>query len=161
MDKKLVKAINDQITKELFSGYLYLSMAAYFEDRNLSGCSHWMKFQAKEELEHAMKFFGFLCDRGEKVELGAIDKPASTFKSIKDVFEQTLEHEKTVTASINNLYSMATKLEDNPSVVLLQWYINEQVEEEKNPTEILAKMQYIKEDSSAVILLDKELAKRA
>ncbi len=160
MDKKLAKEMNAQITKELFSAYLYLSMAAYFEDKSLTGMANWMKIQAKEETEHAMKFFSFLIDRGVKVELDAIAKPSADFKSIKAVFQETLAHEKTVTASINNLYSIAQKVEDNPSLVFLGWFINEQVEEEKNPTEILAKLEYIREDSAGVIMLDKELGAR-
>lgn len=160
MDKTLEKAMNEQVTKELFSAYLYLSMAAYFDAKNLPGFSHWMKIQAQEEMLHGMKFYIFLNNRGCKVELGAFEKPECDFKSIKDVFEKTLEHEKVVTASINNLYSIATKVNDNASIPTLQWFINEQIEEEKNPTDILARLSFIKEDSTGIIMLDQELGAR-
>ncbi|MFH1768294.1 MAG: ferritin [Candidatus Omnitrophota bacterium] len=161
MDKKLEKEINQQIIKELYSGYLYLSMAAYFDAENLAGCSHWMKAQAKEEVSHAMKFFEFLNDRGSRVVLEAIDKPPAAFKSVEDVFKKTLDHEQKVTASINNLYDLAEKVDDKPAKVFLQWFINEQVEEEKNPSDILGKLKYIKEDSAAMLMLDKELGARS
>lgn len=160
MNKKLEKEINAQITKEYYSSYLYLSMAAYFESKNLPGMSHWMKMQAQEEMLHTMKFFDFMNDRGCRVVFGAIDKPPSDFSSVKDVFKKTLEHEKKVTASINNLYSIASSANDNAAVVLLQWFITEQVEEEKNPSDILAKIDFIKEDTVGLLMLDKELAAR-
>lgn len=160
MDKNLEKAMNDQITKELYSAYLYLSMAAYFESESLEGFSHWMKIQAQEEIIHAMKFFNFLNERGARVVLGAIDKPPASFPSIEDVFKKTLAHEKKVTASINNLYKMAKKVNDNAASVFLQWFINEQVEEEKNPTDILGKLKYVSKQPAGILILDKELAAR-
>ena len=93
MDKKLLKAMNEQITKELYSAYLYYQMAAYFESENLSGFGHWMKMQVQEELFHASKFFDFLNERGSKVEMGAIDKPPTEFKSAEDIFKLALAHE--------------------------------------------------------------------
>ncbi|MFA5101185.1 MAG: ferritin, partial [Candidatus Omnitrophota bacterium] len=107
MDKKLKNAINDQIKNELYSGYLYLSMAAYFEARNLAGFGHWMKVQAKEEQGHAMKMFNFLVDRGVQVVLQAIPQPPADFSSPQAVFEQTLEHEKKVTALIEKLCDLS------------------------------------------------------
>ncbi len=152
--------MNEQIAKELYSAYLYLSMAAYFEARNLSGCAHWMKIQAKEETEHAMKFFEFLNDVGERVILEAIEKPLSNFSSVVGVFEATLAHEKEVTASIHKLYELAQKVNEYPASVLLQWFINEQVEEEKNATAILEKLKMIKVESGALLMLDAQLGKR-
>ncbi len=160
MDKKLEKAINEQITKEYFSSYLYLAMAAYFESKNLPGCSNWMKMQAEEEMFHASKFFDYLNDRGSRVILEAIDKPKSVFKSVRDAFEYTLAHEKKVTDSINNLYKIAQEVNDNASTMFLQWFITEQVEEEKNVSDILAKLDFIKEDSMGILMLDKELSVR-
>jgi len=160
MDKKLEKAINEQITKEFYSAYLYLSMAAYFEAESLAGFSHWMKMQVQEENIHAMKFFDFLNERGSKVVLEAIDKPPEKFSSIEDVFKKTLEHEKKVTASINKLYSMAQKVNDNSARVFLQWFINEQVEEEKNPADILGKLKYVSNQPAGILILDKELGLR-
>ncbi len=160
MEKNLCKAMNEQIKNELYSAYLYLSMAAYFESKNLPGLAKWMKIQAKEEVSHAMKFFDFLVDVGEKVELGAIDKPPSDFSSVTDVFEKTLEHEKKVTARINNLVSLAQKANDNPAFVMLQWFVTEQVEEEKNASQILETLKMIKDEGPALIMFDRELGKR-
>lgn len=162
MDKKLLKAINQQINKEFYSAYLYLSMAAYFESENLSGCAKWMKIQAKEEMGHGMKFFEFLQDRGERVELEAIDQPEADFKSVEDVFEKSLEHEQFVTASINNLYKIAQDVKDTAAEVMLHWFITEQVEEEKNVMEILGKLKYVGDKkSSAILLLDQALGQRS
>ena len=160
MDSKIEKAMNEQINKEFYSAYLYLSMAAYFETKGLPGCSHWMQKQAKEEQSHGMKFFDFLNDRGCRVVLQAIEKPPADFSSTKKVFETTLSHEQTVTASINHLYALAQAAKDNAAMVFLAWFINEQVEEEKNAMAILAKFDYIKEESAGMLMLDKELGSR-
>lgn len=161
MDKKLTKAFNEQINNELASSYLYLSMAAYFESINLSGCGHWMKAQAKEELTHAMKLYDFLNDVGEKIELKAIDKPQASFASPLDAFKQTLAHEKKVTAMINKLYDLALKTGDNAAAICLQWFVTEQVEEEKSAAEIVEMFKMIKADSGQIIMIDRGLAKRA
>lgn len=132
ISEKMVKAINEQIKNELFSGYLYLSMAVYFEDLNLPGMAKWMYAQAAEEQEHALKFLHYLVERGARVELHAIDKPQIEFESPLAVFKEALAHEKLVTSMINNLYDIALAEKDYPSQVLLQWYVKEQVEEEDN-----------------------------
>jgi len=160
MDKKLQKAFNDQIKNELYSAYLYLSMAAYFEAGNLPGFAHWMKVQFKEETNHGMKMFEFLNDRGVRVELQAIPEPQLDFKNVLEVFEETLKHEKKVTALINALYDVAAKADDKAAQVFLQWFINEQVEEEKNATQIIQTLKSIKPEGAALIMLDRELAKR-
>jgi ferritin len=160
MDKKLEKAFNEQIKNELYSAYLYLSMAAYCESKNLSGFGHWLKVQAKEEQGHAMKMFDFLIDRGVRVALQAIAQPPLDFSSTADVFEKTLGHEKKVTALIDKLYMLSRELKDNPAAIFLQWFVSEQVEEEKNATQILDTIKAIKPDSAALIMLDRELAKR-
>lgn len=160
MDKKLVEAINEQIKNELYSAYLYLSMAAYFDSENLEGFAHWMKVQAKEEVEHAMKFYGFLNDRGERVILEAIEKPPSNFSSPVDVFEKTLKHEKKVTALIGKLYDLAEKVKDKAAVILLQWFITEQVEEEKNASSILEKLKMIGNKPQGILMVDGHMAKR-
>jgi len=160
MDKKLQKAFNDQIKNELYSAYLYLSMAAYFEAGNLPGFAHWMKVQFKEETNHGMKMFEFLNDRGVRVELQAIPEPQLDFKNVLEVFEETLKHEKKVTALINALYDIAAKADDKAAQVFLQWFINEQVEEEKNATQIIQTLKSIKPEGAALIMLDRELAKR-
>jgi len=162
MEKKMVKAINEQINMEMASAYIYLGMAAYFESESLGGCAKWMKLQAKEELGHAMKFFEFLADRGERVQLEAIEKPKGDFTSVEDVFEQTLEHEQKVTASINKLYKLAQDVKDTAAEVMLHWFIDEQVEEEKNAMDILGKLKYVGgKQSSAILLLDQALGSRS
>jgi len=137
MDKKLQKAFNDQIKNELYSAYIYLAMAAYFETKNLPGFAHWMKVQYKEEVSHAMKMFEFLNDRGVRVLLQSIAQPTLEYSSALEVFEETLKHEKKVTALINALYELAKQVNDNASSVFLHWFISEQVEEEKNASQII------------------------
>jgi len=160
VDKQLEKAMNEKMTGEFYSAYLYLSMASYFEAESLEGFSHWMKTQAQEETLHAMKFFNFLNERGTKVVLGAINKPPANFLSIEDVFKKTLKHEQGVTAGINSLYKTASKLNDNSVCIFLQWFINEQVEEEKSPTDILGKLKYVGNQPAGILMLDKELGAR-
>ena len=158
--KTMQEAMNEQINKEFFSSYLYLSMAAYFEDRNLTGFAHWMRLQADEEREHAMKFYNFILDRGGRVYLKAIDAPATDWKSNLEVAEQVAEHEAKVTASIDSLYELALKEKDYPAQTMLQWFITEQVEEEKNAAELVAKLRLIEERGTAVLMLDHRLSKR-
>lgn len=154
------KAINEQINKELYSAYLYLSMAAYFEANNLPGFAKWMHIQAGEEYEHAMKFFDHLLDRGVKVELKPIAGPEVEWKSNLEVMKQVQAHEAEVTASIHNLYELSIKENDYPAQVLLHWFITEQVEEEKNAAEIVQHLELIDSRGTAVLMLDHELGKR-
>jgi ferritin len=161
MEKKLYNAFNDQIKNELYSGYLYLAMAAYFETENLPGFAHWMKLQAKEEVEHAMKLFEFLNDVGERVVLQAIPQPQVKFSSAQDAFKVTLAHEQKVTSLINNLYNLASKVSDNAAKIFLQWFVTEQVEEEKHASEILTQLKMVKPDTAAMLMLDRALAQRA
>ncbi|MGB9676999.1 MAG: ferritin [Candidatus Ratteibacteria bacterium] len=160
MDKELLKELNLQIKKELYSAYLYLSMASYFDYINLEGFSHWMKVQAKEEFGHAMRIYEFLNDRGERVIFEEIEKPPSDFSSPLDVFEKTLNHEKEITKSIENLYKLAKEKNDYSSEIMLQWFINEQVEEEKQASVILEKIKKIEDKPHLILMIDKELAKR-
>jgi len=153
-------AINDQINKELYSSYLYLSMAAYFEDKNLSGFAHWMRVQESEEREHAMKLYDYLLERGGKVALKAIDAPKTEWTSTLEVAEEVAAHEAKVTASIYALYETALKEKDYPAQIMLQWFISEQVEEEKNAAEIVANLKLIEERGTAVLMLDHRLGKR-
>ncbi|HZQ08208.1 MAG TPA: ferritin [Anaerolineae bacterium] len=160
LNKTVQDAINEQIKNEVFSAYLYLSMSGYFEHRNLPGFARWMRAQYEEELGHALKFFDFVNDRGGKVTLYAIDQPTTDFESPLSVFEHALEHEQKVTGMINSLYALAVKENDYPAQVLLQWYINEQVEEEKNATNIVEQLKLIGKDGSALLILDRELGAR-
>lgn len=158
--KAMQDAMNEQIKNELYSAYLYLSMAAHFESKTLNGFANWLRIQAKEELGHAMKFFDFILERGGTVSLKAIDQPPSSWNSNLEAFEQVLAHEQKVTKNINDLYELALKEKDYPSQVMLQWFIEEQVEEEKNATEIIEKLKLIEAHGTAVLMLDHELGKR-
>jgi ferritin len=158
--KPMQDAMNEQINKELFSSYLYLSMAAYFEDKNLAGFAHWMRMQADEEREHAMKFYDFILERGGRVMLKGIDAPKTDWSSSLEVAEEVAAHEGMVTESIYSLYEIALQEKDYPAQVMLQWFISEQVEEEKNAAEIVANLKLIEDRGTAVLMLDHRLAKR-
>ena len=160
ISEKMEKAFNDQINKELFSEYLYLSMQAYFERAGLEGFTNWMRIQVQEEHAHGMGMFDYVHERGGKVELLAIDKPQTDWKSPLDVFEHVLEHEKYVTSRINALMDVADAEKDRAALSFLDWYLKEQVEEESNVGNVLAKLQLIGDDKHALLLLDKDLATR-
>jgi ferritin len=160
ISKTMQDAVNEQINKELYSSYLYLSMAAYFESKNLPGFAKWLYVQTDEERGHGMKFYQHLVDRGGRVMLKAIAAPATEWKSNLEVFKEVQSHEAAVTASINGLYELALKEKDYPMQVLLQWYINEQVEEEKNAAEIVQQLELIDAHGTAVLMLDHQLGKR-
>jgi ferritin len=160
MDKQLEKLIQDQIKNEWYSAYLYLSMAAYFESESLDGFAHWMYKQAGEEQEHGKKFYEYLIDRGVKVVLQPIAQPPADFASPEAVFTMALEHEKKVTALINGIADQADKVNDHPTKVFIQWYISEQVEEEKNASRIVDLLKKIPAGSAGIFQLDHQLGKR-
>lgn len=160
ISKTMQEAINSQINEELYSSYLYLAMAAHFDSENLSGFAHWMKVQAEEERAHAMKFYGYLYDRGGSVTFKAIAQPPAKFKSPIDVFKQVLDHELKITKSITKLYELAVKEKDYPSQILLQWFISEQVEEEKNDSEIINQLSMLGESPVSLMMMDRRLAER-
>jgi len=160
LSQAMQDAINEQIKNELYSAYLYLSMAAYAEEDNLPGFAHWMKAQAQEEVEHAMKFFNYVTERGGRVVLQAIDQPPVEFASPTDLFEKTLEHERHVTSLIHDLYALALKENDYASQVMLQWFIEEQVEEEANAAQILATLKMAGDKGNPLVMLDRALASR-
>ncbi len=158
--KAMQDAINEQINKELFSSYLYLSMAAYFENKNLTGFANWMRVQADEERGHAMKFYNFIVETGGRVWLTAIEAPKTDWSSSLEVAEEVAAHEAKVTASIYSLYELALQEKDYPAQIILQWFISEQVEEEKNAAELVANLKLIEDRGTAVLMLDHQLAKR-
>lgn len=160
LSKRLQAALNEQIVRELESAYVYLSMCAYFEVQNLRGMAHWMRLQAQEELKHAMKIFDFVNDRGGRVELGAIAKPPVDFKSPLDAFQKALAHEQKITKCINDLYDLADDEDDYPTEVMLHWFIDEQVEEEKSASEIVEQLKLIGESGAGLLILDQKLAQR-
>ena len=160
LNKAMQDAINEQIKNELYSSYLYLAMAAHFESTNLPGFAHWMKIQATEEVKHAMKFFEYVYERGGKVTLKAIDQPPSDFKSPLEIFKAASKHEQKVTAMIHKLYEIALKENDYPSQVMLQWFIREQVEEEKNAEGIVEQLKMAGDSSAALLMADRQFAMR-
>ncbi len=160
LSNKLVEAINNQINEEMFSAYLYLSMSTYFEDKGLSGFANWMNVQAKEEMFHATKFMNYLYDRGAKVELQAIGKPDNNWDSYKAIFEATLKHEQHITSKINELMTLAKEENDYASQALLQWYVEEQVEEESTADDLLNKISILGEKGQGIFMMDKDLSGR-
>ena len=160
MDKKLEAAFNDQINKEFYSAYLYLAMQTYFEEMNLKGFVNWFDIQVKEEQAHGMGMFNYVFERGGSVDLGAIDKPEVKGKTPVEIFEQVLEHEKFVTSRINALMDVAEDVKDRAALSFLNWYLNEQVEEESSVGGVLQTLKLIGDDKKALLLLDKDLAAR-
>ncbi len=160
LSKKIEKAINKQINAEFESAYLYLSMATYLNNENLPGFSHWMKTQYEEEMFHAIKMYDYVLERGSSVSLDSIKKPKHQWKNIIDVFEDTLKHEQGVTKMINDLTSLAIDERDHATVNFMQWFVDEQVEEEASVSELLAQLQLVEGKGSGLFMLDKEAAQR-
>jgi ferritin len=160
LSKKMQAALNKQIKMELDSAHIYLSMAAWSADKNLLGFENWMKLQAEEEQEHAMKLYQFLLDTQCKVVLEGIDKPPQDFKSPLELFKASLAHEQKVSKSIHDLYALALEESDYRTQIMLQWFIAEQIEEEAQASEIVGKLESIGDKSSAIYWVDKELKKR-
>jgi ferritin len=160
IDKKLQKALNDQLNAELYSAYLYLSMSAYFQTTNLPGCTNWMFVQAQEEQSHAMKFYDYLGRRGGRIELKAIDAPPTEWSSPRDVFEAVYKHEQKVTGLIKVLMELATEQKDDDARTFLQWFVDEQVEEEESADEVLQKLKLTDYKSQELYMIDRKLAKR-
>ena len=161
LSEKLQSAMNDQIRKEFYSSYLYLAMAAHFEAANLAGFAHWMKAQSEEETEHGMKFYEFINDRGGRVKLQAIDQPPVEFGTPVEIFKVVVNHEEQVTASIHKLYALAQAENDYPTQVMLHWFIDEQVEEEKNANSILDMLKLAGDQGAALLMADRALGARA
>jgi ferritin len=158
LSKDIQDALNDQINNEYFASYTYLSMSAHCESINMRGFASWLRRQSREELEHALKLFDYVMDRDGKVILKAIEAPQSKYSSLLKMFQQVLDHEKEVTSMINKLYELATNEGDHATTVELQWFIREQVEEEKSAREIVDKLKFAGDNSSALLILDREMA---
>ena len=156
----VIDRMNEQIMQELYSAYLYLSMSAYFASENLPGFATWMRIQASEEQGHAMRFYDYILDRSGKVVLLEIPQPPVDFASPLDIFKQAYEHEQKVTALINNIHNVATTEKDVASEIFLQWFINEQVEEEKNASQIMGILTKIGSNIGGLYQLDHRLGKR-
>jgi ferritin len=160
ISEKLQAEINEQIKYELYSAYMYLAMSAYCSARNLNGFAHWMRMQAEEEVDHAMRFYAFLIERGGRVELQAIDRPPLEYGTPLDVMEKSLEHERFVTSRIDLLSDVAAEERDRPAQVMLQWFITEQMEEENSIDEIVQRMRMFGADGPALFMLDSQLGDR-
>jgi len=158
--KKIEQALNDQVNAEFYSAYLYLSMNSYFESINLPGFANWMLIQTQEELTHAMKIYNFVNERGGRVTLKSIEQPPTEWDCPLAVFQATYEHEQKVTGLINNLVNLAIEEKDHATNSFLQWFVNEQVEEEKNAGDLVGKVKLVETSPQALYMLDKELAQR-
>lgn len=161
MSDKLAKAFAEQVTMEFASSIAYLQMAAWFDLNDLHGMAKWMRIQANEERDHGIKFMDFVLDRGNYLEVGAIEPPAASFDSPASVFGAALEQERSVSKSIRDLYLLATAEEDVESYPLLEWFLTEQVEEEKTVQSILGQLGHAGSDGSALLMLDRELGTRS
>ena len=160
-NSKIQEALNEQINHEFYSSYLYLSMSAYFETLSLQGFAHWMRLQSTEEQVHAIKLFDFINDRNGRVVLTAIEQPPAKFQSPLDVFQQAFKHEQQVTELIDELYKLAATDKDYAIQVALQWFIEEQVQEEKQIRQIVDELKRAGDESVALFILDRELGVRA
>ena len=158
--KKMGAALNRQINQEMEGAYNYLAMAAYFERLNLSGLAGWMHTQRKEELEHALRLYRYVLDRGGTIDLGAIEKPRQNYKSVRQVFETALNFEKANTKGIHSLYGLALKENDYATQSHLQWFVDEQVEEEKIVVDVLGLLDVAGDDKSALLVLNRQFGER-
>jgi ferritin len=161
LTEKMQTALNGQLNAELYSSYLYLSMNAYFKSINLDGFANWMYYQAQEELEHSLKFYDFIIQRGGTVQLQQIAAPPTEWGSPLAVFEATLAHEQKVTGLINNLVDVAHEERDHATNIFLQWFVSEQVEEEENVGGVLEQLKLMGDAKGGLFMIDRELAKRS
>ncbi len=158
--KKMGDALNEQVNKEFYSAYLYLAMSAWFHNKGLDGFANWMRIQFQEEQAHALRFYDFLIERDFEVELLAIDRPTNTWESPLDAFKAVLEHEQYITGRINMLSDIAIEQKDHATRSMLVWFVDEQVEEEKNANDIINQLKLIGDNGYGLLMLDKELALR-
>lgn len=160
INKQMEKALNEQVNREMYSAYLYMAMSAYSTRNGLKGFANWFMVQYHEEMVHAMKIFEYITRQGGAVRLSAINEPSTDFNGPLDMFKRTLEHEKFITKSINDLVNLAVEQKDHATNIFLQWYITEQIEEEDNDNDIISKLEMIGDSKDGIFMLDKELAAR-
>jgi ferritin len=160
ISKKMEEALNEQVNAEMYSAYMYLSMEAYFKSQNLNGFANWMRAQAQEEMMHAIKIYDFINERGGKVTLKAIDGPPTQWRSPLAVFEAVYAHEQKVTGLINELVDLAIKEKDHATNTFLQWFVNEQVEEEASADEVVQQLKMMKDAPGGMFMLNRELGQR-
>ncbi|HEY5626240.1 MAG TPA: ferritin [Dehalococcoidia bacterium] len=159
--KPISDALNEQINRELESAYVYLAMSAWADGKNLRGAAGWLRLQWEEELQHATRLIDYIAERGGTVTLKAITKPPARYKDLLDVFRQVLKHEEAVTAAINTLYGKAARAKDYATQTLLDWYVNEQVEEENAPAEIIAMLEMAGDTPPGLLMVDRHLGERS
>ena len=159
--KPINDALNDQINRELESAYVYLAMSAWADGKSFPGAASWLRLQWEEELAHATKLIDYVSERGGTVSLTAIAKPPARYRDLLHVFKQVLKHEEDVTSAINTLYSKAARAKDYATQSLLDWYVNEQVEEENMPAEIIAMLEMAGDSPPALLMVDKQLGERS
>jgi ferritin len=160
LNQKMVDALNGQMGNEFYSAYLYMAMSAASAAMGLKGAANWFMVQYHEEMVHFMKFYSYVISQGGAVTLAAVKAPPSVFKSLLDMFEQTLKHEQFITSRINDLSDLALKEKDHATAVLLQWYVTEQVEEESNDNDVLARLRLAGKSGNGLFMVDNELAAR-
>jgi len=160
LSKKLNNALNKQINAEAYSGYLYLAMSVWCNEQSLKGFAHWFAIQAREEFFHSSKFFNFLTNLDEKITLAAIDAPPSSWKSIRDVFDGVLAHEQKVTGMIDNLMNIAKEEKNHKVEIFLQWFVNEQVEEESGVKDVVSQLKLIGKDGYGLYQMDQTMGSR-
>ncbi len=160
LNQRLENELNKQINAEIWSAYLYLSMSAFFESKNLTGFANWMKVQYHEEVSHALKLFDYINERDGRVVLQPIAAVDSEWKDVIDVFKTTLKHEQHVTSLINNLVNIAIEEKDHATTNILQWFVSEQVEEEASASDILDQLKLIEGTGAGLFMLDRELKQR-
>ena len=160
LKKRVEEILNEQLNREFYSAYLYLSMSAYFDSTDLPGFAHHMKVQYQEEMAHAIRIFNYLSNVGGRVELKAIAQPKNVWNGIIEVFEETHKHECFITDSINNVLAVAHEEHDYATINMLQWFIGEQVEEEANASQLVTKIKMVYDNPSAMYLFDQELKQR-
>ncbi|MFC1795125.1 ferritin [Planctomycetota bacterium] len=160
ISKKMEKALNEQVNAELYSAYLYLSMEAYFKSLNLNGFANWMRVQTQEEVAHAMKIYGFIDERGGRITLKAIEGPQTKWDSPLALFKDVYKHEQKVTSLINNLVNLAIEEKDHATNTFLQWFVNEQVEEEASADQVVQQLKMMEKAPGGMFMLDRELGQR-
>jgi ferritin len=160
LSEKMTDALNNQLNKEIYSAYLYMSMSAYSSYSGLKGFANWFMVQYQEEMAHAMKIYNYIDSQGQQVKLMAINQPPTEFESSLDMFEKTLKHEQFVTKSIHDLVDLAINEKDHATNIFLQWFVTEQIEEEGNDNEIISRLRIVGEDGNGLLMLDKELSAR-
>lgn len=160
LSKEVTELLNEQINKEFYSSYLYLDMSNYYDLKNLNGFSNWFKVQAQEERDHALLFMNYLQNNNEEIKLTAIAAPDKSYSDFKEPLEESLRHERMVTASIYNIYEEASKQRDFRTLQFLNWFVTEQGEEEKNAEDLIDRYELFGYDAKSLYLLDAELAAR-